>query len=84
MSRRRRFRARDVSTWTIARSSLLVCKWCSEPVTQGALVLIVGPSRLTCCRECALRFRGVTPPAVTQDAGGDVDHRLRQLPEHER
>jgi len=84
VSKRRRWRARDVSVWTVARSALMVCRWCSESVTQGSLVLIVGPTRLTCCRGCALRFRGVTPPATLEESEGEHDPRMLQLPESER
>lgn len=85
MSRRRRWRARDVSVWDIARVASLVCRWCTGAVIQGSVVLFVGPTRLVCCRVCALQFRGVTPPpALTQSSSSDVDPRMLQLPESER
>ena len=84
MIHRRRWRARDVSRWEVARATR-ACRWCSESIIAGMLVLVVGPSQLACCRSCAKRFRGVTPPvALEQNNEGDVDPRMLQLPEGDR
>jgi len=83
VSHRRRWRARDVSRWETARVTR-TCRWCSESIIVGMLVLVVGPSQLPCCRGCANRFRGVTPPPEMVDGATDIDPRMRALPESDR